>query len=219
MDPNMVEVFLGNDYASGFYAWLIPKKDGRAKLGLATRTGNPKKSLQRLIREHPVASEKLGTAKILKTVFHPLTLGGPIPKICSNGFLVVGDAASQVKPTTGGGVVFGMSSARIASEVACGALSINDFSSAFLSEYERRCREVMGFDINTMLRIRKMLNAMSDKSMDDAISFCKKLRLDETLQNFEDVDFQGQSILRLLRSPKMLMILFYFFLLYLSANP
>lgn len=219
MDPSIVEVFLGNGYASGFYAWLIPKKDGKAKLGLAAKTGNPKKLLQKLMREHPAASEKLRASKILQTAFHPVTLGGPIPKTCSNGFLVVGDAASQVKPTTGGGVIFGMNSARIASEVVYEALGNDDVSSAFLSECGRRCREVSGFDMNVMLQIRKMLDAMSDKNIDDAISFCKKLRLDEILQNFEDIDFQGQSILRLLRSPRMLVTLFYFFLLYLSANP
>ncbi|NWG11328.1 NAD(P)/FAD-dependent oxidoreductase [Candidatus Bathyarchaeota archaeon] len=218
VDLNMVEVFFGKDYASGFYAWLIPKKDGKAKVGLAAKTRNPHELLQKFMLKHPAAEEKLRTAKILHVAFHPLTLGGPIKKAYSNGFLAVGDAASQVKPTTGGGVVFGMTSARIAADIVYEALKENDFSSGFLGRYQRRFEEVLGFDVNVMLRIRKMLDAMSDQKIDDAISLCKKLKLDETLQSFEDIDFQGQSLLRLLRSPKMFAVLSYFFLLYLTAN-
>lgn len=213
-----VEVFFGKDYASGFYAWLIPKQDGKAKVGLAAKTGNPHELFQKFMLKHPSASKKLQTAKILQISFHPLTLGGPIEKAYSNGFLVVGDAASQVKPTTGGGVIWGMTCAQIAAKVAYEALSKNDFSSTALSKYQMQCRGVLGFDVNVMLKIRKMLDDMSDENMETAISFLKKFKLGETLQSFKDIDFQGQSLLRLLRSPKMLAALFYFFPLYLSAN-
>jgi len=218
-ERDMVEVFLGKDYAMGFYAWLIPVGDGKAKVGLAAKTGNPKELLSRLMFKHPVASKKLHTAKIIQIGFHPLTLGGPVTKTYSNGFLAVGDAASQVKPTTGGGVIFGMTCARVAAEVAYEALSKNDFSSEFLSAYQRRCKEILGFDVKVMMKIRKMLNIMSDEKVDDAISLCKKINLDKSLQNVKDVDFQGQSILHLLPNPRMLTALFYFFFLFLSANP
>jgi len=218
-EPDMVEIFLGKDYAMGFYAWLIPIGDGKAKVGLATKTGNPKELLSRLMFKHPVASKKLRTAKIIQIGFHPLTLGGPVTKTYSNGFLAVGDAASQVKSTTGGGVIFGLTCASVAAEVAYEALSKNDSSSEFLSAYQRRCKEIMGFDVKAMLRIRKMLNVMSDEKIDDAISLCKKLNLDKTFQNVKDIDFQGQSLLRLLPNPRMLTALSYFFFLFLSANP
>jgi hypothetical protein len=64
-----------------------------------------------------------------------------------------------------------------------------------------------------------MLDAMPDEKIDDVISLCKKLNLDKSLQNVKDIDFQGQSLLRLLPNPRMLTALFYFFFLYLSANP
>jgi len=219
VESDMVEVFLGRDYATGFYAWLIPIGDGKAKVGLATKTGNPKELLNRLMFKHSVASKKLRTAKIVRMGFHPLTLGGPIARTYSNGFLAVGDVASQVKPTTGGGVIFGMTCAKVAAAVAYDALSRNDFSSEFLSTYQKSCRAILGFDVRAMTAIRKMLDAMSDEKVDDAISLCKKLNLDKSLQNIKDMDFQGRSILRLLPNPRMLTALFYFFFLYLSANP
>ena len=152
-------------------------------------------------------------------MFHPITLGGPTRQTYSNGLLAVGDAASQVKPTTGGGVIFGMTCAQIAAEVASEALDKNDFSRQFLAKYQNRCRELIGFDMRIMLGIRKTLDALSDQRIDQAIALCAKLGLDKTLQNIEDIDFQGQTLLRVLRSPRILTALAYFFFAYLSANP
>ena len=213
-----VEVFLGADYAPGFYAWLIPKKDGKAKIGLAAKARNPKELLQKLIAKHPVASKKLSKAKIDKITVHPITLGGPIPKAYSSGFLAVGDAASQVKSTTGGGVIFGMTCAAVAAEVAYEAIRQDDFSSKSLSAYGRRCNETLGFDAKMMARMRKTLDAMSDRRLDALIGSCAKLGLDRTLQNVEDIDFQGRALLHVLRSPRAVAALSYFFLPYLFGN-
>jgi flavin-dependent dehydrogenase len=112
-----------------------------------------------------------------------------------------------------------MTCARVAAEVAYEALSKNDFSSEFLSAYQRRSKEILGFDVKVMLKIRKMHDVMSDEKIDDVISLCKKLNLDKAFQNVKDIDLQGRSLLRLLSNPRMLTALFYFFFLFLSANP
>ncbi|MGQ9507386.1 MAG: NAD(P)/FAD-dependent oxidoreductase [Candidatus Bathycorpusculaceae bacterium] len=216
-EQDSVEVFLGNDYAPGFYAWLIPKCEGKAKVGLAAKSGNPKKLLEKLMLKHPIASKKLGKAKILQMDFHPISLGGPIPKTYSNGFLAVGDAASQVKPITGGGLIFGLSCAKIVAEVAYDALQRNDFSSKFLSKYQKCCKENFGFDVRVMLKVRKMLNGMSDEKLDEAISLCKMLNLDKALRNVKEIDFQGETLLRLLSNLRVFPTLLYFFFLYISA--
>ncbi len=72
--------------------------------------------------KHPVASKQLGDAKITKIGYHAITLGGPIKRTYANGFLAIGDCASQVKPTTGGGVIFGLTCAKIAAQTANEAL-------------------------------------------------------------------------------------------------
>jgi flavin-dependent dehydrogenase len=219
LEMNMVEVFLGHEYCPGFYAWLIPKRDKRAKIGLAAKSGNPKELLEKFMLKHPVASSKLRKARILQIAFHPITLGGPIPMAYSNGFLAVGDAASQVKPTTGGGVILGMTCAEIAAQVASRSLQNGDFSAEFLGQYRRRCDQVLGFDMNVMLRARRMLDAMSDRRIDEFISLCASLGLDKTLLSVKDLDFQGKSLLRALRNPKMLAVLGYLLFFYLAANP
>jgi len=214
IELDMVEIFLGEKYAPGFYAWIVPEKNGRAKVGLASKTGNPEEFLQRLMLKHPAASKKLRNSKILHTAFHSITLGGSISQTYFNGFLAVGDVASQVKPTTGGGVIIGLNCARIAAEVAHEALQQNDFSSKFLSNYQKRCQKILGFDLKVMLRLRRMLNVLSDDKIDEVISFCRKIGLDKTVQSIKDVDFQGQSLLRLLPKPRMMSTLLYLLFLF-----
>jgi len=219
VELNAVEVFLGKKYAPGFYAWLMPRLDGTAKVGLATKAGNPKEFLQRLMLKHPVASKQLAKAKITRITFHPITLGGPISKAYSDGFLAVGDVASQVKPTTGGGVIFGLTCARIAAEVADEAIRRNGVSSNFLQMYQKRCKDMLSFDFNVMLRIRSFLDSLSDEKVDGVLRFCTRIGLDKTLENVEEIDFQGQALLKILTKPAMFAALAYFLTLYLAANP
>ncbi len=213
-----VDVYFGNKFAPGFYAWLIPKPDGRAKVGLGAKKVNPKKLLQKFVKEHPVVSTKLRGAKLLKTSYHPISLGGVISRAYSGGLLVVGDAASQVKPTTGGGVIFGMTCARIASKVAAASINANDSSSNFLRQYQIACEKILGFDNRIMLKMRGILDDLSDRQLNNLIGFCEHAGIGQSLRNFGDLDFQGRSLFSSLRSPKVLGALTYFLLEYLFGN-
>jgi flavin-dependent dehydrogenase len=124
-----------------------------------------------------------------------------------------------VKPTTGGGVIFGLTCAKIAAKVASEAIRRNDVSSNYLQLYQKRCGDMLGFDFNVMLRIRKFLDALSDERVDKALRFCATLGLDKTLLNIEEIDFQGHTLLKILNKPAICVALAYFLMLYLSANP
>lgn len=213
-----VEVYLGSEYARGFYAWLIPRLDGTAKVGLAAKAGNTRELFQRLVSKHPVASKQLSRAKVLRMAFHPISLGGPIRKTYSDGFLVVGDAASQVKPTTGGGVIFGLTCARIAAETVAEAIRRKNSSSSYLQLYQSRCDSSLGFDFRTMLRARRLINSLSDGDIENAIRFSSMLRLDKALRDIDEIDLQGKTLLNALAKPSVFAGLLYFLLLSLTVN-
>jgi digeranylgeranylglycerophospholipid reductase len=218
VEEHAVEVYVGNDYAPGFYGWLIPRLDGSAKVGLAVNRGNPKVFLDRLMRKHPVASKQLANAKVTKMAFHAITLGGLVKQSYADGFLAVGDVASQVKPTTGGGVIFGLTCAKIAAEVAAEALAKGDVSSVFLKRYQERCLGEVGFDMRVMLWARQFFNRLSDKQLDEAISFAGKVGFAESLRDVDEIDFQGHTFLSMLKKPASYAVLAYLARLYLSAN-
>ena len=219
VELDTVEVYFGKTYAPGFYGWLIPRPDGSAKVGLATKYGDPREYLKRLMFKHPVASKQLSKSNITKVGYHAITLGGPINKSYADGFLAVGDCASQVKPTTGGGVIFGLKAAKAASEVAHQALALDDVSSNVLQTYQKRCDDLLKFDFLVMLRIRRFLDSLSDQRFDEMLRVCGKLGVNKALRDVDEIDFQGKMLLTAVRKPSMLAALTYFGLLYLSANP
>jgi digeranylgeranylglycerophospholipid reductase len=218
-EMHAVEVYLGKECADGFYGWVVPRPDGSAKVGLATKCGNPKECLQYLMTKHPVASKQLKNSKITKINYHAISLGGPIKRSYTDGFLAVGDCASQVKPTTGGGVIFGLTCAKIAAEVAAEALKKGDVSSNSLIAYQKRCNEALNFDVSVMLKLRRFLNSLSDEKLDEVLRVCGKLGVDRALNDVEEIDFQGQMMLKILGKPAMVSALAYFLLTYLTANP
>lgn len=140
-----------------------------------------------------------------------------MPKAYSNGLLVVGDAASQVKPTTGGGVVFGLSCSKIAGEVASEALRENDLTEGFLSRYQNRCRNLVGSELIMMRRVRRLLNRLSDEKVDKTIELCRKLEVNRLLEASGDMDYQGQSLMRILRRPTALIAAIYLMLSSLTS--
>jgi digeranylgeranylglycerophospholipid reductase len=218
-DLDAVEVYFGKSYAPGFYGWLIPRPDGTAKLGLATNHGNPQAFLKRLMTKHPVASTQLAKAKILTTGYHAISLAGPIHQAYTGGFLAVGDCASQVKPTTGGGVIFGLTAAKEAAEVAVAGIQTGDVSAKALSDYQRRCNGLFNFDFQVMLRLRRFLDSLSNDKFDEMFRVVGKLGVDKALRNADEIDFQGKLLLSAASKPQMLAAIGYFGLLYLTANP
>ncbi len=218
VEMDAVEVYFGKGYAPGFYGWLIPRPDGTAKLGLATNHGDPRAYLKRLMTKHPVASKQLAKAKITQAGYHAITLGGPIKRVYADGFLAMGDCASQVKPTTGGGVIFGLTCAREAAEVAAQVLQSGDVSANSLKVYQKRCDDLLNFDIKVMLRLRRFINSLSDEKLDEMLRVCGKLGVDRALSNVEEIDYQGQMLMTVVGKPAMWAALAYFGFLYLFSH-
>jgi digeranylgeranylglycerophospholipid reductase len=65
-------------------------------------------------------------------------VGPPLPHLVANGLMLVGDAARQVDPLTGGGIANAMMAGRLAAEVAAQAIAAGDTSADALASYEER---------------------------------------------------------------------------------
>ncbi len=162
-DPEMVEVFLGKNVATGFFAWVIPAQDGVSRVGLCCRE-RACDHLKRLLRSSPIQGRVRGG--ILHLVVGGLPLGPPASTV-ADGFLAVGDAAGQVKPTSGGGVYPGLVCAKIAGTVAAAASQEGDSSADRLSEYERMWRSALGRELRLGMIVHRMRAEMTDSEVDD----------------------------------------------------
>jgi len=202
MDPDSVEIYLGKDYAPGFFAWIIPRRDGGAKVGLATNRGNPRALIERFSRKHPIASNKI-VQPLSDISFHPIPLGGPPSKTYGNGFIVVGDAASQVKPTTGGGVVFGLTCSRIAGDTAAEAVLAGNYSSEFLSRYQMVWGKQLGIEFKMEGVTRRILSRLSDKAIDRIFAIGETFHVGDSLGDISEIDFEKKMLRRALIKPNV----------------
>jgi geranylgeranyl reductase family protein len=202
IDAETVEVFLNRSFAPGFFAWIVPRRDRTAKIGLGTNEGNPVDHLRHFMKRNPIARERFRRSRLTSIRCHPISLGGPISKTFQEGLLVAGDAASHVKPTTGGGIVMGLTCARTAGEIAARAVCAGNYSASFLSAYEDQWKREIGFNMLVMRHLRLALNRFSNKHFDRLLAFCARAKLENDLKLIEDVDLQGTSLIRLVPRPK-----------------
>jgi geranylgeranyl reductase family protein len=212
IDPDFVELYFGQKFAPGFFGWIIPRRDGSAKLGLAAGARSNVKSCLARFLKHPVVSTKMRHARIVtQPQYHPIPVGGGEGRTFGESILTVGDAASQVKPTTGGGIVFGLVCGKLAGETAATAILNHNTSSDFLSKYEVSWRRLIGFDLKVMVWLRRLLYGMPDHRLSKIFALSNELGASEVLGRASDIDFQGRTLLSMARDPR-----FFFTLLSVS---
>ena len=204
VEPGMVEVWLGEDVAPGFFAWVAPTGDDSVRCGLACESSDAKVLLERFLGKR--FGEKVHTVPVR----WPVLNGGPVAKTYGEGLLLVGDVAGQTKPTTGGGVIFGGLCAVEAAKTVCDALEANDSSAQYLSRYETAWRSLLGKEFSTMLTFRRFADGVSDARMDRLFSSLKSSGLEDTLERLVeegDMDMQSGVLRRALTHPGMIGVL------------
>jgi geranylgeranyl reductase family protein len=157
-----VEIYLGRDLAPGGFAWLVPTKNGKGLAGLVTwrqADFHLKNLLNGLSHQGKIASNDV----CLSYGLIPLR---PLAKTCANRVLVVGEAAGQVKPTSGGGIYYGLLCADIATEVLHQAFLAGNFSAAALSAYQKKWRARLNRELTIDYWARTLLAKLNNNRMD-----------------------------------------------------
>jgi len=207
-DPDTVEVYLGRTFAPGLFGWWIP--DGRrgARVGIAADAdGTPARVyFDRLVE---LMARRFGTRLANPTAY--LVSGIPIgalPRTHARQVLLVGDAAAQVKPLSGGGIYTGMRCAEIAADVAVEAFARGDLSESALAEYDRRWRAELGDEFRRALYLRRLFTRLTDDELDRVIRALNGAHLAGTIVAFGDIDFPTHVVRELLReSPGLVRLL------------
>ena len=196
-EADEVEVYFGQETAPGFFGWLVPTADGKARVGLLARK-SPDEYLKKLL--DLLASQGKITPGDGKPSYDSIPLK-PLPKTYGDRVLVVGDAAGQVKPTTGGGIYYGMLCADIAADTLSKALHRDDLSSKNLSRYDREWRRKLGQELMIGYRARKLFERLSDQQIDHLFDVIEKNHIDAALLEAKDVsfDWHSRAIIKLLR--------------------
>lgn len=156
IEPNVTEMYVGSSIAPGGYAWIIPRSDRAANVGVGVRTtfmksGKGKDFLDYFVKRFPLTAAKLGSGTVRGMITDPLPIDGAVSKTYSKRALLVGDAAGMVMATNGGGIPTAMISGQIAGEVA--ALHVQKGEP--LSSYEARWKSAVGRELHASTRMRR----------------------------------------------------------------
>jgi len=167
-DPDYLQFYLGEKIAPGGYLWIFPKGDNIANVGLGVRsdTETAYSFLKKFTSNMNATPVELNMGGV--------PVNGPVKKTYADGLMVVGDAAGQVEPFTGGGIHVTVQCARIAGEVAAEAIEKENTSGNFLKKYEKLWQKEVGKDLKQSLKYRKVLDQLTDEEMDSLIKFLKE---------------------------------------------
>ena len=191
-----IEVYCGQEIAPGFFAWLVPTAPDCALAGLLSRR-SPGTCLGKFL------SSLEAQGKITSVNTEPLHWGIPLkPPSKTHGqrLLVVGTAAGQVKPTTGGGIYYGLLCADIAADHLHRALTADDLSARSLSGYEREWRKKLGRELRVGYWARKVYEHLDDGQIEKIFDIMQSSGIIDDLQKAEDLsfDWHGGAVFRLI---------------------
>lgn len=178
--PDFSEFHLGT-CAPGGYAWVFPKGEHRANVGLGLAVnkikekGDPKRFLERFVDVHD--NLKKGTA--IAHIAGAVSVCAPIERTVDNGIMLVGDSARQIDPMTGGGITNGCVAAKIAGDVAAEAVSAGDFSAEFLSKYERGWRADFEDKSYMNWMAKERLTELSDETLNKLIHAISDVKVEK----------------------------------------
>lgn len=165
IDPGEYSQFyIGERYSAGGYVWIFPKGRYTANVGigiLGSKSGN----IRAITLLQKFMKTSIPEGKIIEMVVGGVPVSGPIKQTVADGLILVGDAARQSDPMTGGGITNAMDAGKIAGEVCIEAKEKGDYSIRTLKEYENRWRATIGKEISRALKVKNILVKLTDEQL------------------------------------------------------
>jgi len=160
----------------GEFSWIVPESASVARVGVIGPEGRD------LQRDYRAMLEGFTTLEDQSGV---IPVHDPRQRLRKPGeeVYLIGDAATQVKATTYGGIIYGLLAAR------------------FLAEdphaYEQRMAAKLGRDLWISLQMRQFMNAMTEEQADELIEIFERDRNKQIISR-HDRDFPSKFIVQLL---------------------
>ena len=159
---DQIHVYFGRDVAPGFFAWLVPTCEGKALAGLLSRH-HTNVFMERLLLKLQMEGQVTAVTKPPSRWGVPLR---PLARTTGERLLVVGDAAGQAKPTTGGGIYYALRASEIAADTLHQGLSRNDLSESRLMDYEREWKSLLSREMEVGYTARRLFESLKDTQVD-----------------------------------------------------
>jgi geranylgeranyl reductase family protein len=205
IDPEYVDIFIGNKIAPGFFAWLIPTHKGGARLGLCTAHDRKNtRSYFKNLQAHKVVKSRLKGIKIQHYITGAIPLG-PQKNIVTDNVMLVGDSACHVKPLSGGGIYLGLLAGVHGVNVVKKALEEGDVSEKKLKEYPKLVQNDVGKELKRAHQLRKIYLELSDEHIEEGFRILNDEKMLAFIAKRGDIDYpSGLTKAVLQKAPRLM---------------
>ncbi len=185
-DSNVFETYFGSDFPN-FFGWVVTESENTARLGLATFK-NPQDYFYRFLKKRTGKKGIISWQSGIIPVYNPKQI------IQRKNIYLIGDAATQVKATTGGGIIPSLKAAH----TLCDCIINN-------KNYNKEFKKQSGKELLLHLKLRNILNKFSDKDYDYLLKLMNQERIKRILKKYNR-DMPIQLVLNLLlKEPRFLL--------------
>lgn len=173
VEDDLIEFYLGENIAPGGYLWVFPKGKNLANVGLGISVEQAKeKSAIKYLNEF--VERKYPGASVLTQIAGGVPCARTCKEIVKDNILLVGDAAHQVNPLSGGGIISGMIGGMIAGQVAAESLERKNLD--HLREYETRWHKRLGWRHELYYKLKEAVATFDDNVFNRLAEDVTKLR-------------------------------------------
>ncbi|MEM2243650.1 MAG: NAD(P)/FAD-dependent oxidoreductase [Archaeoglobaceae archaeon] len=200
IDENYTYFYLGNDLAPGGYAWIFPKGNGCANVGIGVlpsiAKANAKFYLDKFIEKFEIKG------KIVELVSGAVPVYGEVATAVTDNIMLAGDAAYHSDPITGGGIANALSAGYHAGIVASEAIEREDFSANYLRRYDELWKADFGWKLRRNKKLQEFFLKLDDETLNSlARSIAGKNIRDTSIEAIiAELIKKNPSLLEILRS-------------------
>ena len=191
------------------FGWIVPEGNRIYRIGIAS-SNNVKECFHIFLKKLDIdLNNKIDQQ------------GGIIPygimnKSAFKNVLLLGDAAGQVKATTGGGIIMLLTAAKHASNCIKLCFRQNNFSKRFIKKhYEKPCLRTIGKELKLHYIIRLILERLTNKEFEIFFKIVKENKIEKVISLYGDMDFPKTLVFKLLKNP----LVFTFIIKFALKNP
>lgn len=194
-DSDNVHLHVDSSISPGFL-WIIPISSSMVRIGLFANKNY--KELNNYINTFMQSQRSLEKAEIIKKYYGHIPIYESKKNLVKDRTLLLGDAASQVKPTTGGGLIIGFECAKIAAENVKKALDNGNYT--ILREYESNYKKRFKGELKVQLEVQRIFESLTNDDLDQMFIKLKEGNAEEMISKYGDMDTQSTLIKEMIKN-------------------
>lgn len=195
LDPRCLEFYFDTELAPGGYAWVFPKGNGTANVGIAVApaVARGRKAIRMLAEFIKFRFGQMTPTVLKKSV-------GGIPEFHGRKFMlksnvmVTGDAARLLDSVTGAGIANALWSGRLAANAAIDYLRDGHGNLKLLKQYPKNWMAARGREMRYFLWTRGIILKMTNADFDNVIEFLGTVYNGRTITAIDPIDVIKQGL-------------------------